>query len=119
MALSCLLQKVCGIGFVVLIFFPIVATPLDTEDNRLKNRRDKPLRWAGSPTCSKWRAESAEEKEQEVNGGSLIAQSEINFGRVFKELGIEGSIIIYDARNKKFYEHNSARNSQTQMLGLF
>lgn len=41
---------------------------------------------------------------------SPIAQS-VNLGRSFQELGIEGSIIIYDQNNKKFYEHNAARNS--------
>ncbi|NJM18255.1 MAG: class D beta-lactamase [Richelia sp. RM2_1_2] len=117
MALSYFLQKVCGIGFVVLIFFPIVATPLDTEDNRLNNRRDKAVRCGGSLRCSNCRAESAEEREyKEVisirrNIQSSKAQSKINFESVFKELGIEGSIVIYDARNKKFYEHNAARNS--------
>ena len=27
---------------------------------------DKPLRWAGSPTCSKWRAKSAEVTDKEI-----------------------------------------------------
>ncbi|MEM6753477.1 MAG: DUF3656 domain-containing protein, partial [Cyanobacteria bacterium P01_C01_bin.38] len=36
-----------------------------SQDKRLKNRRGKPLRWAGSPTCSKWRAEYAEEEDEE------------------------------------------------------
>jgi CHAT domain-containing protein len=46
-------------------------------EERLKNRRDKPLRWAGSPTCSKWRAESAEgrDKERLGEGSNICIQS--------------------------------------------
>ncbi|MFM6203764.1 penicillin-binding transpeptidase domain-containing protein, partial [Planktothrix sp.] len=38
-----------------------------------------------------------------------------NFERHFKELGIEGSIIIYDLNQNRFYEYNPTRN-QTQFL---
>ncbi|MBU7585209.1 MAG: class D beta-lactamase [Nostoc sp. TH1S01] len=41
---------------------------------------------------------------------SVIAQN-VNLGSSFKELGIEGSILIYDQNNKKFYQHNASRNS--------
>ncbi|MFH7029484.1 MAG: class D beta-lactamase [Heteroscytonema crispum UTEX LB 1556] len=41
-----------------------------------------------------------------------IAATPINFGSVFKELGVEGSIVIYDANTNKFYEHNAPRNSR-------
>ncbi|MBE9209372.1 class D beta-lactamase [Nostoc sp. LEGE 06077] len=41
---------------------------------------------------------------------SMIAQK-VNLGSYFNELGIEGSIIIYDQNNQKFYEHNASRNS--------
>ncbi|WP_347239962.1 class D beta-lactamase [Oscillatoria sp. FACHB-1406] len=48
-----------------------------------------------------------------------IAQSDredtINFGRHFQELGVEGSIIIYDSNNNRFYQHNPERNA-TQFL---
>ncbi|MBD2282375.1 class D beta-lactamase [Anabaena cylindrica FACHB-170] len=37
----------------------------------------------------------------------------VNLGRSFNQLGIKGSILIYDRNNKKFYEHNAARNSQS------
>ncbi|MBC1325054.1 class D beta-lactamase [Trichormus variabilis] len=37
----------------------------------------------------------------------------VNLGRSFNQLGIKGSILIYDRNNKKFYEHNTARNSQS------
>ncbi|MBH8578391.1 class D beta-lactamase [Nostocaceae cyanobacterium CENA369] len=40
-----------------------------------------------------------------------VTQS-VDLGRYFRELGIKGSILIYDQNNKKFYEHNAARNSQ-------
>ncbi|MBD2164013.1 class D beta-lactamase [Calothrix membranacea FACHB-236] len=36
----------------------------------------------------------------------------VDLGRSFNQLGIQGSILIYDRNNKKFYEHNAARNSQ-------
>ncbi|NJM90678.1 MAG: class D beta-lactamase, partial [Hydrococcus sp. RU_2_2] len=39
----------------------------------------------------------------------------INFERHFRELGIEGSIAIYDANNNQFYQHNPQRN-QTAFL---
>lgn len=42
---------------------------------------------------------------------SPVAQS-IDLGRSFNQLGIKGSILIYDLNNKKFYEHNASRNSQ-------
>ncbi|GBE92061.1 class D beta-lactamase [Nostoc cycadae] len=41
---------------------------------------------------------------------SVIAQS-VNLGAAFKELNIEGSILIYDQNNQKFYQHNASRNS--------
>ncbi|MCC5639335.1 hypothetical protein LC593_26630 [Nostoc sp. CHAB 5844] len=45
-----------------------------------------------------------------ISANSLIAQS-VNLERAFTELGIEGSILIYDRNNQKFYEHNASRNS--------
>ncbi|MBH8567053.1 class D beta-lactamase [Nostoc sp. CENA67] len=55
-------------------------------------------------------------QSQAIDTSSLVstipvAQS-VDLGRSFRELGIEGSILIYDQNNKKFYEHNAARNSQ-------
>ncbi|ALF54521.1 beta-lactamase [Nostoc piscinale CENA21] len=41
---------------------------------------------------------------------SVIAQN-VNLGSYFNELGIEGSILIYDQNTKKFYQHNASRNS--------
>ena len=34
-----------------------------------------------------------------------------NFGQVFQELAVNGSIVIYDKNNKRFYEHNPSRNA--------
>ena len=35
----------------------------------------------------------------------------VDFGRYFQELGVEGSIVIYDLNNDQFYQHNAPRNS--------
>lgn len=35
----------------------------------------------------------------------------VDLGRSFKELGIDGSIAIYDKNNNQFYEHNASRNT--------
>lgn len=100
---SRLSQKVCGIGFALLAFLPTVATPIKLDDYGLINRRD---------------AESAEERDRERNSLQLsrpklkVLVNRVNFGSVFKEFGVEGSIVIYDASKKKFYEHNSSRNSR-------
>ena len=34
-----------------------------------------------------------------------------NFGRHFQEFGREGSILIYDSKNNRTYEHNPKRNT--------
>ncbi|MBW4671362.1 MAG: class D beta-lactamase [Cyanomargarita calcarea GSE-NOS-MK-12-04C] len=41
-----------------------------------------------------------------------VSANKVDFGRAFKELGLEGSILIYDSSNNKFYEHNAPRNSR-------
>ncbi len=41
-----------------------------------------------------------------------VSANPIDFGRTFKEVGVEGSILIYDSSNNKFYEHNAPRNSR-------
>lgn len=35
----------------------------------------------------------------------------INFSKHFRELGVEGSILIYDLRNKRVFQHNPERNA--------
>ncbi len=39
-----------------------------------------------------------------------VAQN-IDFGRHFRELGVEGSILIYGADNERVYQHNAPRNA--------
>lgn len=34
-----------------------------------------------------------------------------NLERAFQELGVDGSIVIYDKNNQRFYEHNRVRNT--------
>lgn len=34
-----------------------------------------------------------------------------NLGRHFQQLGVEGSIVIYDSKNNRTYEHNPQRNA--------
>ena len=47
---------------------------------------------------------------QSVN--SVDFAQKIDFGRHFQELGVEGSILIYDSNQDKTYEHNPSRNTQ-------
>ncbi|MGB3755885.1 MAG: class D beta-lactamase [Rivularia sp. (in: cyanobacteria)] len=91
-----------GISFALLAFLPVVTNSVKSEAYQLiLNRRD---------------AKDAEKevkenfKLEELNFD--ISANRVNFRRVFKEFGVNGSIIIYDASNNKFYEHNSPRNSQ-------
>ncbi|WP_413279662.1 class D beta-lactamase [Floridanema evergladense] len=39
----------------------------------------------------------------------MIAQ-QIDLGQSFRDLGVDGSIVIYDKNNARFYEHNPSRN---------
>lgn len=47
---------------------------------------------------------------QEMQSSALARN--VDLGRSFNQLGIKGSIVIYDRNHKKFYEHNATRNSQ-------
>lgn len=47
--------------------------------------------------------------ESAARGGD-VAQTN-NFGRHFQELGVEGSITIYDLNNDRVYQHNPKRNA--------
>lgn len=38
--------------------------------------------------------------------------TEASLGQHFKELGLEGSILIYDSKNNRTYEHNPQRNAR-------
>jgi beta-lactamase class D len=42
---------------------------------------------------------------------SVASPSNLDLERPFRELGVTGSIVIYDQKNNKFYEHNPSRNS--------
>jgi beta-lactamase class D len=42
--------------------------------------------------------------------GADVAET-INFGRHFQELGVEGSIAIYDLNSDRLYQHNPQRNA--------
>lgn len=41
---------------------------------------------------------------------TVIAQAP-NLGQAFQELGVDGSIVIYDKNRDRFYEHNPTRNT--------
>lgn len=43
--------------------------------------------------------------------GSSDSAKQVNFERHFQELGIEGSILIYDLNNARTYQHNPRRNA--------
>lgn len=47
---------------------------------------------------------------QDLTSSFRSAQTS-NFDRAFQELGVEGSIVIYDKNNDRFYEHNPSRNT--------
>lgn len=46
------------------------------------------------------------------SGNSIDVAQKLNFGRHFQELGVEGSILIYDLNQDKTYEHNPSRNTK-------
>lgn len=45
------------------------------------------------------------------SSGRVDLAQQINLGRHFQELGIEGSILIYDLNNDRTYQHNPSRNT--------
>jgi beta-lactamase class D len=46
------------------------------------------------------------QSQNSVNGAQKI-----NFGRHFQEMGVEGSILIYDLKANRTYQHNPTRNA--------
>ncbi|WP_416290739.1 hypothetical protein [Nostoc sp. UHCC 0251] len=42
---------------------------------------------------------------------AMLAVKAPNLGRHFQEFGREGSILIYDSKNNRIYEHNPQRNA--------
>lgn len=49
-------------------------------------------------------------QSQEIQTPAIAAS--VDLGRSFNQLGVNGSILIYDRNNKKFSEYNPSRNSQ-------
>ncbi|WP_199331020.1 MULTISPECIES: class D beta-lactamase [unclassified Calothrix] len=45
-----------------------------------------------------------------ANDNKIVAATP-NLGRHFQQLGVEGSIVIYDSKNNRTYEHNPQRNA--------
>ena len=41
----------------------------------------------------------------------------LNLSRAFQDLGVNGSIVIYDKNNQRFYEHNPSRNATSFFPG--
>ncbi|MEW6495714.1 MAG: class D beta-lactamase [Cyanobacteriota bacterium] len=64
----------------------------------------------GLPSLSVF-AQSEEITAPQSEGSTITLAQAVNLNRPFQELGIEGSILIYDRDGKQFYEHNSERNS--------
>ncbi|WP_346291686.1 class D beta-lactamase [Sphaerothrix gracilis] len=46
----------------------------------------------------------------EASSAANIAQN-LDFGRHFQDLGVEGSIMIYDSKNDRTFQHNPERNT--------
>jgi beta-lactamase class D len=86
--LSRLSHKFSGISFAIFTCFPMTA-----------NAQNLP----NSSTPDNFQA-----SQTTLN----VSANKVDFGRAFKELGLEGSILIYDSSNNKFYEHNAPRNSR-------
>jgi beta-lactamase class D len=93
-------QKICGISLAstsVFIAFPN-GYSATTYTEALQNRKT---------------SNNAPKLPKSFN----LAANELDFAPIFQQLGVEGSILIYDASNNKFYEHNSNRNSQALTPG--
>lgn len=46
-----------------------------------------------------------------------VETQQINFGRHFQKLGVEGSILIYDLNENRLYQHNPQRNATAFLPG--
>ncbi|MBD3884325.1 class D beta-lactamase [Phormidium tenue FACHB-886] len=47
----------------------------------------------------------------ELTIAQQVDDQQINLGQSFQALGVDGSIVIYDKNNDRFYEHNPSRNT--------
>ena len=81
------LSQICGISFALLMCFSLTANAQNLSDDSLRD------------------------KFQLQKSKLKVSANRVNFGRIFEEFDVNGSIIIYDASNNKVYEHNSTRNS--------
>lgn len=98
--ISHLLQKTCGITLAFISVFTVVFSA-DCETAYTENIPKSKI--------------SNKSRNSQKTG--ILAANTLNFAPIFKQLGVEGSIIIYDASNKKLYEHNSSRNSKPFIPG--
>ncbi len=97
--MSHLLQQTCAASIAI---FTVISTCYSVTANT-KNISDREATLSEHPIIN-----NSRQLQTTVN----LAANKTDFGSVFKQLGVEGSIVIYDASNKKFYEHNSPRNSK-------
>ena len=85
---SQVLRKVCGIGFAVLVSFPIAVNGENLSDTRISSNL------------------------QLSESNFKLSANKIDFASIFQEFGVTGSILIYDASKNQFYQHNAPRNSK-------
>jgi beta-lactamase class D len=86
-------QKICAISLAIFTCYPATANAQNLPNSNFINNN------------------------QLSQSTSNISANKIDFGSVFKQLGVEGSIVIYDQSNNRFYEHNSPRNSKAFFPG--
>ncbi|MFM7424551.1 MAG: class D beta-lactamase [Elainella sp.] len=68
--------------------------------------------FGGSQLGSTQNSPSSPEVSQQPSGQPAEQTAPQNgFGPIFQELGLNGSIVIYDKQTARFYEHNPDRNS--------
>lgn len=66
---------------------------------------------AALPVISSPQAIAVSKVPETTSRSEQIAVAQVyDFGRHFQQLGVQGSIIIYDRNAKKFHEHNPKRN---------
>lgn len=66
--------------------------------------------FGNSPTFQPTQRAFASSKLSEKFPEKTLAQK-VDFKRHFQKFGVEGSILIYDLNNNRFYQHNAPRNS--------
>jgi beta-lactamase class D len=81
-------SKICGISLAIFTCYPGTANAENIANRNIFNY------------------------SQKLQPALNIKANKIDFREIFKQLGVEGSIVIYDQSNNKFYEHNPPRNSK-------